>query len=145
MVVTRLDTIIYGVLASWIKFYYPQFWKKCKYYALAIGVCMIYYLTHSSKDVNSFYLKTFYFNLTSIAAMMLLPIADATHSFKTRIGMAVTHISMISYSMYLVNLALAAQVIGHNFPVQSEMDAYLKYCIYWTFVIGFSNFIVQVF
>ena len=53
----------------------------------------------------------------------------------------ITHISLISYSMYLINLALVAQVIKKNFPVNSPTDGFIKYSIYWVIVVGVSTLI----
>jgi hypothetical protein len=41
--------------------------------------------------------------------------------------------------MYLINLALVAEVIRDNFPPTSEMDGFIKYALYWLLVIAGST------
>jgi peptidoglycan/LPS O-acetylase OafA/YrhL len=41
--------------------------------------------------------------------------------------------------MYLINLALVAQVFGLNFPVQGNLDGIMKYLSYWVIVIAVSS------
>lgn len=47
--------------------------------------------------------------------------------------------------MYLINLALMAEVIRDNFPPKSEWDAIAKYVIYWSIVIIASSLIYKYF
>lgn len=145
-VFARLDTIMYGVLAAWVCHYFPFFWSKYRTPAFILGIIILWLAVNIPKDVNSMYAKTWYFNLLSIGVMLLLPLAHHTRSFRNRRwGRAVTHISKISYSMYLINLGLVAQVIMHQFPVKGPTDAALKYLIYWTIVVGVSTLLYRYF
>ena len=77
--------------------------------------------------------------------MLLLPKADALKSMKGWFGKVITKISVISYSMYLVNLALVAEVIGKHFPPTGQMDAFFKYIIYWVVVVVASILLYKYF
>ena len=57
----------------------------------------------------------------------------------------ITHISLISYSMYLINLALVAEVIQTNFPPNGPLSAWMLYFIYWFIVITVSTLIYKYF
>ncbi|MEN8225817.1 MAG: acyltransferase [Bacteroidota bacterium] len=139
VVLMRLDTIIYGVLAAWVKFYYNSFWKKYALTFFIAGLVMTLVMPYIPREPNAFFAKTFYFNLITIGAMLLLPYADLVQSFKSNFGKIITHISLISYSMYLINLALVIQVIEKNFPVVNTIDAVVKYVIYWLIVLLVSS------
>lgn len=139
VVIMRLDTIIYGVLAAFVKFYHPGFWKKIALPAFVLGLAIVISIEYIPKDLNGFFAKTFYFNGTTIGAMLLLPLADSYRQAKTGFGKVITHISLISYSMYLVNLGLVSQVIMKHFQITSPGDGLAKYFLYWGIVVGVST------
>ncbi|NOR86946.1 MAG: acyltransferase family protein, partial [Bacteroidales bacterium] len=139
VILMRLDTIIFGVLAAYIKFYHLQIWKKYAVFSFIIGMILIISISYLPIEINDFFTKTFYFSLISFAAMLLLPYADSMKSFSTFFGKIITHISLISYSMYLVNLSLVSSIIRINFPVSDPMNGLLKYFLYWFIVISIST------
>lgn len=144
-VACRLDTIIYGVLAAWVKYYYQTIWNKVKFGSFTLGLVGIILMSYMDNQPNDFFTKTFYFNLTSIFAMLLLPFADSVKNYRTIIGKGFTHISIISYSMYLINLGLVAQVIVKQFPPQNQLDSLLKYGWMWAVVIIASSLLYRYF
>ncbi len=146
VVLTRLDAIIYGVLAAYIKLYHPVFWTKSRNWAFILGLLIIYFNIFIPKEPNDFYTKTFSFSVTSLGAMLLLAKADSLKSFKiSALGKFLTYISVISYSMYLVNLGLVAQVIDKNFPPQTKIENAYMYIIYWASTLIISALIYQFF
>ncbi|MBL0341636.1 MAG: acyltransferase [Bacteroidetes bacterium] len=146
VVLARLDAIMFGVFFAWIKYYYPLLWKKIAIPFFIIGLILIFSLLHFIKlDPIGFYAKTIYFSLIGFSAAMLLPYADSVKTFRTAFGKVITHISLISYSMYLINLALVAQVILVHFLPQTEMESYIMYVIYWVTVIVASTFLYKYF
>lgn len=146
VVLMRLDTIVYGVLAAYIKFYYKEFWKKCRYPFFAIGFLIMYYTVTSPHPSYAFYSRTFYFTLVSVGTMLLLPMADSVKSFRFKwIGKPVTHISKISYSMYLINLALVSSVIMKNYPPSTTNERWAMYLIFWGVTVGVSTILYYFF
>ena len=79
------------------------------------------------------------------AAAMLLPLAEKTKHFRTGFGKIITHISLVSYSMYLINLCLVADVIRKNFESQVEHYPLLMYAFFWIAVIGISTLLYKFF
>jgi peptidoglycan/LPS O-acetylase OafA/YrhL len=144
-VLTRLDAIGYGLLAAWTAFYYPLFFSKYKIRFLILAFVLHYLLDNYKFNDNPFYLKVIYFSLLPITAMFFLPIAHSIKHGKGFISKIVIHISKISYSMYLVNLAIVAEVINSNFPKTSVNDGILKYVLYWIIVIVLSTIIYRFF
>jgi peptidoglycan/LPS O-acetylase OafA/YrhL len=139
VVLMRLDAISFGLLLAWIYYFHKSIWDKWKNVMLVLGVGIILFLLNYGASNSSFYRQVFYFSITPLAIALVLPwFEGVTSSWKRLIG-AVTHISKISYSMYLINLALVAQVFGLNFPVQGNLDGIMKYLSYWVIVISVSS------
>jgi peptidoglycan/LPS O-acetylase OafA/YrhL len=145
LVLTRLDSIAFGLFAAWVYFYYHHFWKKYRWIALATGLILLNMVVNDTSDVNSFYKKVIYLSFTSFAIMFLLPAAESWHHAKGWIARCVGHISKISYSMYLLNLALVAEVIRDNFPPVSPADSLLKYAAFWVVLIVASSMLYKYF
>ncbi len=145
LVVTRLDAIGFGVLAAWLKYYYKEAWQQYKLPLFFLGFIGSFALIYMPKDVNGFFEKTILFSLVPLFMALLLPHSESVKSFKTTIGKVFTHISLISYSMYLINLALVADVIKKHFPLSSFGDGLLKYTIFWMIVIAGSTLLYKFF
>lgn len=145
IVLMRLDTIIYGVLAAYIKFYYFSLWKRFTLLSFTAGVLGLLLIPNISMEPNTFFSKTFYFTLTSIAAMLIIPFADSVKDFKSKIGKSVTHISLTSYSMYLINLGLGTHIIKANFPVENPQDGAIKYILFWIYLMLSSTLLYYFF
>ncbi len=145
IVITRLDSIMYGVLMAWLKFYHSDFFFKYRYWLFTAGLIIIYSVILPVKETGSYFMKTIYFSIIGIGASMLLPLADSVKKFKTGFGKIITHISIISYSMYLLNLAPVAQVIEKNFMPGTSFPAFFTYLVYWTVVILSSTLLYKYF
>lgn len=144
VVLTRLDAINWGVLAAYIKFYHPQIFHKSRNVMFVLGLAILGANSLIPRDPNHFYFKMFSFTLTSIGAALLLAKADSIKKFKYAfIGKIVTFISLISYAMYLVNLAVVSQVIDKNFPPQTLWENAYMYVVYWVVTIVISTLLYK--
>lgn len=144
-VLCRLDSIGYGLFLAWINYYHVTIWEKIKIPFFIIGLLLIGFVLTFKQNTNSYYQQTLYFSLTSIAVMLVLPIAEGYKRAKGRMALATQHLSKISYSMYLVNLALVAEVIRDNFPPKGGIDGVAKYLLYWTTTIIVSTILYNYF
>lgn len=146
VVLTRLDAIMFGVLFAWIKFYYSGLWKKIAIPFFITGLLVIYTSLHFHLlQPTGLFSKTIYFSLTGLAAAMMLPLADSKKNFTTKFGKAITHISLISYSMYLLNLGIIAGLIRMNFPPSTAAEGLITYIIFWASLIVFSTLLYKYF
>ena len=145
IVIFRLDSIAYGLLAAWVYYYYNLIWVKLKYLFLSLGLGLIYFLLHFDAPNTGFYKQVVHLVLSPVAAMLILPFMESMKTGKGILVKVFTHISKISYSMYLVNLALVSQIISANFPIKNETDGIIKYVIYWALVIAISTLIYRYF
>lgn len=144
-VLFRLDSIGYGLLAAWSFRYYHEKWIKIKLPALLIGIGIIIFILNYTSSPNTFYKQTIYFSLVPLAVMLFLPIANNYKKAKGIIPITVQHISKISYSMYLINLALVAEIIRKNFQPNGGFDGILKYLLFWAIVISASTILFKYF
>jgi len=145
VILTRLDSIAYGLLAAWVYFYFKRFWDKFKYLSLLAGIGIMIFILNFEADNGSFYKQILYFSLTPISAMFLLPFAQSIKSASGIVAKLIIHISKISYSMYLINLALVAEIIRDNFLPTNEMNGIVKYFLYWLIVLVGSTLLYKYF
>lgn len=143
VVIYRLDSIALGLLASFIKYWYPTFWFKIRNIAFLFGLLLSYGILYSSWPPNDFETKVFKIVLQSVGCLLLLPKFDSMKSAPPIITKFFTHISLISYSMYLINLALVSEVILHNFPPYNSKTAWIMYSLYWGIVVIISTLLYK--
>lgn len=145
IVLCRLDSIGFGLLVAWIYFYYPKFWDKIKVPSFILGIALTLFLINYDQGVKSLYKQTIYFSILPFTVMLFLPLAEGFKKANGIVPIAIQHVSKISYSMYLINLALVAEVIKHNFQPSGGFDGIIKYLIYWVIVIVVSTLLFKYF
>lgn len=145
IVLCRLDSIGFGLLAAWLYFYYQTIWERFKWPAFLLGFSMLFCLIYFRMEHHTFFKQVFHYTFIPLGIMLVIPLFNAIKKGYGYFGKVITHISKISYSMYLINLALVACVIKDNFPPISDADSLLKYLIYWIVVIGASSLLYKYF
>ncbi len=143
VVIYRLDGIALGLLAAFIKYWHPTFWHKSRNYSFVIGLVLSYVILYSTWLPNDFSSKVLKIMFQSIGCFLLLPKFDSIKSAPRIITKVVTHISLISYSMYLINLALVSEVIRDNFPPHGPKTGWGLYVVYWGIVIIVSTLLYK--
>ena len=145
VVIYHLDGIALGLLAAFIKFWYPTFWNKHRNIAFILGIIISYAVLLYPWQPNDFFTKVFKISFQSIGCFLLLAKFDSIKRAPLIITKVITHISLISYSMYLINLALVAEVIRDNVVLNSPLKTWLFYGIYWFVVITCSTLLYKYF
>ncbi len=143
VVTFRLDTIVYGVLGAYIKYYYLNFWKKSRYSFLVLGCILYWYNGYFGIDVNSIYMKVFHFQYISLLVLFFIPFFDSIKTGKGIIYRSITHISKISYSMYLVHAALVVQVFTTHYKVETKTESIIGYLLIWTITLIVSSLLYK--
>ena len=140
-VITRLDSIMFGVIGSYISFYHKSLWLKYKKNLLFIGIILLLFPKLITFRQNTyFYFCVLSFSFNSLGALLLMPYLSNINNGKGFIFKAVTYISLISYSMYLINLTIVQNWILNNIDV-SYFGIYgmlLKYFLFWALTILIS-------
>jgi peptidoglycan/LPS O-acetylase OafA/YrhL len=143
VVIYRLDGIAFGLLGALIKYYYPKNWFKSRNIAFVLGLIISYIILYFTWLPNDFSTKVFKVSLQSLGCFLLLPKFDSIKTAPLLLRRVITHISLISYSMYLINLALVAEVIRDNFLPYSLKTSLFMYGIYWFVVITVSTLLYK--
>lgn len=118
VVVDRFDALMIGMFAAWIASRGPNLWRCHARTLAAIGATLlsIIYVSlwrlhdgHLTFAPDSFFARTFRFNLISLGFALLLPAAAAwSRRRETFVSLSVRRIALWSYAMYLVHLPVIA-------------------------------------
>lgn len=144
----RLDSIYYGFVAVYLSRKYESVWSNFKWLFFIVGFLGILLLMKFSSflmDHNpSNLINTLYFTVLSVSIAFLLPLLSSLKQSKWRIvSIPVTWISIISYSMYLINGGLLSWKFSEWFSAgkswESPFEAGVYYVAYWFCCIFFST------
>lgn len=165
IVLTRLDAIAYGVLGAYVRHYFPAYWtNESVRRRLFIGGLVLTMLTAFSASIlmlgyyadvgilstYTFYKRTFYFLIIGLSMALWLPFMDGWRTASggwVRLGIAriITHISLISYSMYLLNLTPIMLNFVERIPTTSPTVGWLKVGLFWGLVLILSTLLFKFF
>ena len=134
IVLLRLDTLMFGVLAAYIRYYYRGFWEQHRqsaFYLFIVGMAITllgypFFLHHS------FWLKTFYITQVGIIVMLLVPKLEGMKTGKGFWLPFATYLSKVSFCIYLLNrtpiLKSMMQLLpAHNLPM--AIGEYIAYVL----------------
>ncbi|GAL86431.1 hypothetical protein CIN01S_02_00700 [Sporocytophaga myxococcoides] len=150
VVFTRLDNIVFGVLGAFISNYYHSLWVKHKVAFLISGILLllgdrIYFLFITNYIISyGWYSNIISFTIGSIATLALLPFLSELKTGKGIIFRLLTYISIISYSLYMVNLSLVRFRIipySNEWLIKFGLASYINYidvALYWLYTIILS-------
>ncbi|GAB3808431.1 acyltransferase [Spirosoma humi] len=165
IVITRLDAISYGVLAAYVKNYFPVSWRddalRRRFLRIGLVLTLIAAFTSSVVIIKyygdfglfpayTFYKRTFYFPAIGLSMALLMPYMDGWRTATglwTRFGFAqaITHISLISYSMYLLNLTPIMVTFIERIPTTSLAMGWFKVGLFWVLVLVLSTLLFKFF
>lgn len=145
-VVPRLDSIMYGVMGSFLAYYYPKIWQNKLLILLSVaGLIVLWYSKfkmYNSLDVNN---SVFSYTMKSLGVFLLMPLLANLKNGPALLVKPITYFSLISYSMYLVNLNVVAIAIIKNTIHGYYGDKYVAnstwfvdFGLYWLFTILIS-------
>lgn len=125
-VIYRFDSIMYGMLGAFISYYFPAFWNRSKYILLSFATLLFasHFVLQELINKSDYRLRTFIFTLTSLTVLLALPYFSSLKDYKGIWLKPITYISLISYSLYLVNYILIKQI---------------ENLINWEYIISFFN------
>jgi peptidoglycan/LPS O-acetylase OafA/YrhL len=149
-VFTRLDSLMFGVIGAYLSYYNKSIWLKYKNILFFIGtVLLVFPKFIPFSNFNTIYFCVFSFSITAIATLFLIPylseIKKTTNNFLHKI---VTYISLISYSMYLINLSIIKIWILDNIRIEYinvNFVIIIKYFLYWFLTVTLSILIYKYF
>lgn len=111
IVVCRLDSLMYGIIGAYIFTTNSAWWQRVRYWSLAAGIVAFTLITWNPHRWPEA-LAPYYFSIESVVVLLFLPFFSGLKTTKLRLlDAGFIFISIISYSMYLLNLT----------PVQEKM------------------------
>jgi peptidoglycan/LPS O-acetylase OafA/YrhL len=149
-VVTRLDSIMFGVLGAYASLYRPRLWLKAPALCFIVGLVLI--LGEKLPGQNPFS-SIFYWNYVALSAdsfgvLLMLPLLSSWKRAPRALVTAVTFISVISYSMYLLNFTPMQEVVLPALWRACPSCGYtpgLRYLTYWIGTIALSYLLYRCF
>ncbi len=133
-VASRCDSIYLGVLAACLYTYCPNFWKRHSGKCLIAGLLLLAFILIFPRTFGSFYVNVILLTLSPLAFALCLPSLSGIRNSKTFLGGILSHISILSYAMYLVNLMII-QIITTNFAETFSQWGAWGYLVYWVCVL----------
>ena len=134
LVLTRLDTISFGLLAAYIQFNHNAIWRKYSTKAFFCGILIISMLLILGNQ-SVFFMQTFRFTIMSIGIAFLIP-----HLSQIKNGgiftKPITYLSKISYSIYLVHLPVMFLLLNKELNSFSSLFLYI---MFWFLTILISH------
>lgn len=134
-VVTRLDSIMFGVIGAWLSFYLDGFRKKYAYPALIAGLLLfvLYKVWYMKALSFGLFGSVFSFWVISGSTLLMIPALSMWKSAKGRFSRFITFTSVISYSMYLIHLSGVYRIILKE-PGWIEKSPLVSYAAYWILI-----------
>lgn len=152
-VVTRLDSIMFGVLGAYINIYFSGFWHKIANKSFIAGIILLLVDHYFFMILSRTYYLYFVLTLRPVGALLLLPKLSALTRGPSWIVRIITFISVISYSMYLLNFSVIGGVImptvkRNILDLDSGIEQHIyliQYVMYWFISIALSFLLYQYF
>tara|TARA_R110002074_G_scaffold14788_1_gene51047 strand:+ start:151191 stop:152309 length:1119 start_codon:yes stop_codon:yes gene_type:complete len=152
-VFTRLDSLMYGVIGAYVYFYHSAIWNKYKIPLLFIGIFLFITERYNlfGLDALGVYGCVFSFSINALGTLLILPFLSNLKTGKGFIYKSLTYISLISYSMYLINYVIVKYwIIGIiDWSYLESINGYVfiivRYFMYWFFTIVLSILIYKYF
>jgi peptidoglycan/LPS O-acetylase OafA/YrhL len=145
----RFDGLMLGVLGAYLSLYHEAFWERVATRATITGIVLFL----ADKVLAGFFELPAYINyltilVSNIATLCLLPMLSHWRRAPDKMTASVTFISVISYSMYLLNLTPIQGVL--LFAVERHcggcsMQGPLIYAAYWVGTIGTSYLLYRLY
>jgi peptidoglycan/LPS O-acetylase OafA/YrhL len=148
-VLTRLDSIMYGVLGAYISQYHASIWKRHANFYFILGL-MVIFGTRIYLEYNTVFSLYWQFTLMSIGILFLLPKLSSIKTGKGLPYRSITLISIISYSMYLLNHRIDVVIealfkkAGADLSVNAAAGI-AAYIVFWLVSIGSSYLLYSYF
>jgi len=144
-VICREDSIAFGVLGALINNFRKHLFNKYRIVLFIAGALLCVFCTSVFlRDISynyyyglgtvSFFSKTFLFTLVSTSVLMMLPYCYSINCSNPFVRAAITHVSKISYSLYLIHLFFD-QALQKIFPYHTPLILLVKLICFLLFSI----------
>jgi peptidoglycan/LPS O-acetylase OafA/YrhL len=152
-VITQLDSLMFGVIGAYTSFYHRKLWIVYKTPLFLVGIVLFMVSKFAISEfttIGGLYSVVFSFTVISLATLFLLPYLSEFKAGSGFLYQLITYVSLISYSMYLINLSVVQEWIIGSIPWDNiTNNVYLmvisRYCLFWILVILLSILLYKYF
>lgn len=151
-VVTRMDSLMFGVFGAYLSLYKQSLWTRYGGRCMALGLLLML-ADKTLKDLLSyspFYMNYLTFSVSSLAVLLLLPKLSQWKRARGPLATAITFVSLTSYSMYLLNLTPVQHIMLPQVMKALGVacgpcgdNTVLRYLLYWLLTIVCSYFLYR--
>jgi peptidoglycan/LPS O-acetylase OafA/YrhL len=153
-VFTRLDSLMYGMMGAYLQYYYKSWWVRYKNILFPLGLMgliIVNVLTHKGLiPIGGLFNCVFSFPVISVSTFLLLPFLSEFKQGSGPVYKIFTSVSLISYSMYLINLTLVQTWIIDKIDWLALKDFagkypenICRYSLFWILTIALSILIYK--
>ena len=137
IVLLRLDTIMFGFFAAFVRYYYRSLWERCKDVCLYIFIAgmAITIIFHEYWREHDLWLKTFFLTQTGIIMMLWLPKLDSMKTGKVFWVKFITYLSKLTFALFLLNRTPILKSMMQLFPARNLPMALCEYVLYFVLVL----------
>jgi peptidoglycan/LPS O-acetylase OafA/YrhL len=136
IVLARLDTIGFGLLAAFIHNFYPLFWNRSKNFLFISGILILVLLKFNFLAEHHIY-ACLKLSFLGLGISMFLPVLESLKN-ETIPLKPITFISKISYSIYLTHIPISYIISG-----MFETKNFAIYILYWFITLLLSTIIYR--
>lgn len=145
-VASRMDSLMFGLLGAYLSLYHQAFWRKIASFALVTGLALLVFDRAMHLKGEVIYRDHFSLVIAPMATLLLLPRLSNWRAESGPIVGVVTFISVVSYSMYLLNQApiletlmpLLMPKLMHFLWRFAEHTRLVAFLLYWVLVFAGS-------
>ena len=139
---TRMDSIMYGALGAYFFRFQASIWTRNKALCLFTGLSLIlttYIYNYGNTDFENLYVTVLSFSIESFAVLLIIPFFVEIKRVNGIIARGVTVVSILSYSLYLLNLSFVLVYVCNKVPGLGLFGwAYISYkvALFWSLTFG---------
>lgn len=130
LVITRIDTIVFGVAAALAQVAFPGPWHRLRWPLFALGITGMVLAPSFYGPEHLRYSINWYYSLNALSMALLLPLMAAWRTVPVG-GVVITWVSMTSYALFLVHLPVRSLLEPYYDPAL-PIGGWLQLAIYWT-------------
>ncbi len=134
---SRMDAIMFGVLAAWVAFFHPQSWVRYAKLSFVIGLTgtLFNHFYFNGTSAIGFYHQYLSLPVQGFSAMLLLPYMSTIKTGTGFVAKVISFISRISYATYLLHgtvfLMYSKALMPDSFPVQLACYLFYAFGLAW--------------
>jgi len=150
IVILRLDSLMYGIIAAYVNFKHHDLWLKIRIPSLITGYFLLIMLYINPNRWSNYYFPI-QFNIESITTLLFIPCLSTLKTTKIKsLDVSFIFISIISYALYIVNYSLVigclipmTPIFMYKLGISVPETTYFNFIFFWIYSFVGSVFIYK--